>query len=40
MTYFVSVCWQVSQENLVTTINPLSPNSDQNQFSPNDIRTL
>ena len=24
----------------IGAINPLSPNSDQHQFSPNDIRTL
>ena len=35
-----SLLASLSQENLVTTINPSSPNSDQNQFSPNDIHTL
>ena len=26
--------------NLFSTVNPLSPDSDQHQFSPKDIRTL
>ena len=26
--------------NLLTDINPLSPNSDQQQFSPNNVHTL
>ena len=33
----VSICTSLC---LCTLLNPLSPNTDQHQFSPNDIRTL
>ena len=42
MTFTKQVCGylRMNDNNLSSEINPLSPNSDQHQFSPNDIHRL